>query len=392
MAAGVARIMMYYFPAPYPDELIGSWLLRGCRHLGIPLKLLTHFIFFDGVRRSSRWPPTMPRALSAVSAATGIDTETLLWEHTQFPYATAYSSPEQTDTWTRNLMFDGARGNSALSHSTFIGIEGLRYCEQCADSSQQQHGETYWRRAHNLPFVAICHTHGTYLRVVRRDNPTHPIVFLPGDNEDEPVENRLPPDWELRIASLSTQLLQTRRRRHPEAWYNHYRRRAILKGVKRLGSDLASRQIAEAFRTRFGNAFLANGGLEFKGLTQPWPMLMLRPGQSEPFSTPKHVLLTVFLELGDLAEDYVKYRKRAADYAALDTQYRHLIAVFIDKQRETHQRITLKEMLMRLGIYQSISHSRAKLPQTTELIRAFKASELSARQTGRRPRARLDPA
>lgn len=283
-------------------------------------------------------------------------------------------------------MLEGARGNSALTQSAFIGLEGLRYCKQCADSDRQQYGEAYWHRAHNLPFVTVCEKHRKELRVVRRDNPARSIVFLPGEEEDEPVENRLPPEWGFRIASLSVQLLQTRHRRYPVGWYKHYREQAIQKGVERLGSDVAGRQIAEALRASFGKSFLAKGGLDFEDFTQPWPMLMLRPGQSEPFSTPKHVLMSVFLELGNLTESYVKFRKKSADYAALDTQYSNLIAAFIGQQRQTQQRIALKEMLTKLTIYHSFRHSRAKLPQTTELIRIFKASELSARQTGRRPR------
>lgn len=380
--------MMYYFPAPYPDELIGSWLLRGCRHLGIPLKKLARFIFSDGVQRGSYWPPTMPRALSAVSAATGIDAETILWGHTLFPYATAYSSAEQTNTWARNLVLDGARGNSALTQSAFIGVEGLRYCKQCADSDRQQYGEAYWHRTHNLPLITVCEKHRRHLQVVRRDNPARSTMFLPAETEDEPAENKLPPEWGLRIASLSAQLLQVRRREHPVVWYNQYRKLAIRKGVERLGSDVAGRQIAEALRASFGKSVLAKGGLDFEELTQPWPMLMLRPGQSEPFSTPKHVLLTVFLELGNLTENYVKFRKKSADYSALDTQYRNMISAFIDNQQESQQRIALKEMLTKLKIYQSFRHSRTNLPQTTELIRVFKASDLSARQSGRRPRVR----
>lgn len=289
-------------------------------------------------------------------------------------------------------MLEGARGNSALTQSTFIGVEGLRYCKQCTDNDRQRYGEAYWHRAHNLPLVAICEKHGKRLRVVRRDNPARSIVFLPGEAEDEPVDNRLPPEWGFRIASLSVQLLQTRHRRYPVGWYKHYREQAIQKGVERLGSDVAGRQIAEAIRASFGKSFLSKGGLNFEEPTQPWPMLMLRPGQSEPFSTPKHVLLTVFLELGTLTENYVKCRKKSADYAALDTQYRNLILAFIEKQRESQQRIALKEMLTRLSIFKTFRHSRAKLPKTIELIRVFQASELSARQTGRRPRTRVGPA
>jgi len=82
----------------------------------------------------------------------------------------------------------------------------------------------------------------------------------------------------------------------------------------------------------------------------------------------------------------------SADYVALDTQYSNLIAAFIGKQRDSQQRIALKEMLTKLSIYHSFRHRRAKLPQTTELIRVFKASELSTRQTGRGPRIQLGPA
>lgn len=49
----------------------------------------------------------------------------------------------------------------------------LRYCPECTSEDIQKHGETYWRRIHQLPGIMACHKHNQTLM-----NSTVRLSFL----------------------------------------------------------------------------------------------------------------------------------------------------------------------------------------------------------------------
>lgn len=384
----------FYFPRPYPDELIGSLILRACVHRGISLKNMSGML---AGRCRIYFSLAMSSCLDEIATATDSDAMKLLWENTVFPYVTAFMSGPETDRLAQSLVQHDHIGNAALTQAATQGGLGQRFCLQCLREDETQFGETYWHREHNLPFVLMCPKHHLPLQVIKQPElsvhhhlairvlPEHALGISRGSS--------LPSDLAQAITTLSAGLLTRCDRKEPSDWYREYRQLASNKGLMHKGAGLASQVFAQAFRSAYGKAFLQEIGLDFpsdKGAC--WPALMLREKQGIPFITPKHVLLRVFLERAELpgtANLYLPPGPATRDYAALDAQYSHEVSKAIRAAQLRKTRVGVIQMLTELGILSTYCHNRDQLPKTRALLTEFKGTAFSARQTGRRPRKRV---
>lgn len=385
----------FYFPRPYPDELIGSLILRACVHRGISLKNMSGIL---AGRCRSYFSLAMSSCLEEIAAATDVNAMKLLRENTVFPYVTAFMSATETNRLAQSLLQNHHIGNAALTQAATQGGLGQRFCLQCLREDETRFGETYWHREHNLPFVLICRKHNLPLRMIE-----HPaelsvhhnlaIRFLPERHLGISRESLLVWGMAQAITALSAGLLTRYDRKEPSDWYREYRNLASNKGLVRKGAGLASQVFSQALRSAYGPAFLQGAGLDFqpdKGAC--WPALMLREKQGIPFITPKHVLLRIFLERAELpgtANLYLPPGRAAHDYAALDMQYLRKISKTIQAAQLRNMRVGVIQMLAGLCILSTFRHNRDKLPKTRALLAEFKGTAFSARQTGRRPRKRV---
>lgn len=379
----------FYFPRPYPDELIGSLILRACVHRGISLKNMSGIL---AGRCRSYFSLAMSSCLDEIATATDSDAMKLLWENTVFPYATAFMSATETDRLAHSLLQNDHIGNAALTQAATQGGLGQRFCLQCLREDEMQFGEAYWHREHNLPFVLMCRKHNLPLRIEQPAQLHHRLAirFLPERELGTFRESPVPSDLAQGITALSAGLLTRCDRKEPSECYLEYRNLASSKGLMHKGGGLASQVFTQAFRSAYGQAFLQDTGLNFhsdKGAC--WPALMLREKQGIPFITPKHVLLRVFLEraeLPDMANLYLPAGRAAHDYASLDAEYSHKVSKAIRAAQLRNTRVGVIQMLTGLGILSTYRHNRDKLPKTRALLTEFKGTAFSARQTGRRPR------
>ncbi len=383
----------FYFPRPYPDELIGSLILRACRHSGISTKSMS-------IRLSTKCRSYIPLLMSAnimeIANATDMDAITLLWNHTVFPYVTAFMSANETMRLTQNLLGSHQIWNSALTQAATQGNWGQRFCLQCLSEDKTKFGEAYWHREHNLPFVLTCLKHNERLQVIvpKMEYPiTHnyAIRFLPARRKG--LSHELPFAWDIAkaINTLGVELLTTRNRMDPIEWAKEYRALASNKGAQQRGTGLSSPAFAQAFRGFYGQAFLQEAGLDFQLNTLAWPVIMLRENQGIPYSTPKHVLMKLFLEQAELRPIKVQYRSPGPsirDYVAMDELYSRMVGQAIQAIQIKNIRVGVIQMLQELGILGTYRHNRENLPKTQALLIEFKRSEFAARQTGKRSRKR----
>lgn len=149
--------MIAQFPLPYPDELLYS---RVCRyhirsgnacvsHTSLELygqrHTHPHFEYFNVFTDEAlRWV-CRQKSLSDV-----IMTETMYPVHCRF-----YSRKCRE----MRLLFLATGRPLASQQKRYA----LRYCPQCAVEDREQYGETYWRRAHQIPHIDVCPTHGCRL-------------------------------------------------------------------------------------------------------------------------------------------------------------------------------------------------------------------------------------
>jgi len=189
----------------------------------------------------------------------------------------------------------------------------------------------------------------------------------------------------MRLAGTSCQALNTEQ--PSEGLLNHYRNRAIALGYVIPSGQIASMVLSERFQNFYGVGFLTDSGCGIAG--RPWTSLMLRPGTTVPFATPKHVLLQTFLDLDSGASvtvdfGYAKPGKKTTDFKQLDAWLSLRLMTIIEKAMADNKRMTVKELLSEAGSWSPFKHHREKLPRTRELVLQFRESDQSERQMGGR--------
>ena len=160
--------MLPYFPRTYPDELLYSVLARYHRHTCSRSAAQTlGDLFGDHYVRATL---DLPGHLGALSARLPPDreltAERLALDFTLFPYWTAFQPAGVSALSLASLI-----NESASRAHTCLGIvpsgvhlsRPLRFCPTCNAEAVARWGECFWRRAHQLPGVLVCPTHGTPL-------------------------------------------------------------------------------------------------------------------------------------------------------------------------------------------------------------------------------------
>ena len=157
--------MIGYFPAPYPDELMYSWLARYAVKAGYP--------GYIGVARDLFENPwERPRALFlnryTADAADHLteygSMRELVMGHTMFPYYGRFLTAERKQKVLEVLteiqgdcyhLLQGPTNNSKGNN--------LRFCTLCSREDRDKYGETYWHRIHQLAGTTVCPIHGCVL-------------------------------------------------------------------------------------------------------------------------------------------------------------------------------------------------------------------------------------
>ena len=158
--------MIGFFPEPYPDELVYSWLARYYAHSGyIGYSYVAEDLFVHKWNRPN--PEFIPAlAAQAYQAVTRHRTmEDVVMKHTMFSQYGRFLPPER-----RNRAFDALVQMRENIHDQLLipmckngKKRFLQYCPLCAEDDREQHGETYWHRTHQIRGISICPIHGCYL-------------------------------------------------------------------------------------------------------------------------------------------------------------------------------------------------------------------------------------
>ena len=152
------------FPRPLPDELLYSLVARAAVHLGhwSPKRLLGA-VYQDRGRLAI---PDLPSALSLLIDLCGEQwgerVEDVAMRHTFIGYYTYFRTPEERAAMLRSML-DSRKHLHVRLGICSGGVVRTRFFRLCATCSRQdisQYGETYWRRSHHLPGVAVCSVHG----------------------------------------------------------------------------------------------------------------------------------------------------------------------------------------------------------------------------------------
>lgn len=370
--------MIPYFPWPYPDEVLGSLLVRACRHTGLPFTQIVYQL--AGYTDRAYVSFLLPQFLAELSRETGLSPRTLLWEHTIFPYVVSFRPPAQVRRLERLLL----SGQARVSSTTRLVTKALpfrRCCSACIVEDMARYGESYWHRVHLLPGVHVCPVHKLPLIVTgistRRGDgqeAAHWVYDLPQEVVGQPAVLPLSAEHLFALAQCSCQLLG-RERSSCLGWASAYRRTAKAKGYAAPRGQISSLVLAQELLTFYGMNLLEEVHCSYTPQDRrSWPILMVRAQPGIPFSPVKHVLLRTFLDYcpsGRKPESPRPPGRRPNDFSDRDercSQQARQAASAIEGC------VTVKELLTQVGCWEVYRHRRQSFPKTAAVVAEFKAS------------------
>lgn len=373
----------YYIAEPYPDELIGSILIRTARHRGLGNKRLTQLLVGS---RQSRVPLLLSSQLRAIANATRASPSELLHEHTPFRFITAFMSSRETDRVAAGII-GGSQGSLAvLVQSVTIGGRQPRYCQLCVKDDLRTYGESYWHRKHNLPFVDECPVHGVLLVGPQRVGSCFSGSSPPDECDCTPIARMLDGETGSWLARQSIATLETTFRQSVDEWSARYRAIAQQSGFPRATTGLCGKSFCAGLLAFYGDGFFKRHGWPFGLDGRSWPALMLREKNMTSMVTGKHLALQGFLALGPTPtkRSTVTPGRKTRNYAHMDRQFCHLLSQRM-AQEPLEGRPTACELMTELGFWGIYRHQKAQLPQTRALVDRWYQAYLQLRKAGLAP-------
>lgn len=162
--------LLPYFPIPFAGETVYSLVSRFALRSRLPdtyvLKLLTN------QKNKTTLLSVLPGYLGSMSNTLPKghpwrNPEEIVRNHTAIPYFLYFDSLEQRDLWILRL----ATCDSSLPIIMALGIieyscvrsRNTFFCSRCVEEDKANLGVSYFRREHQLPYVAVCWRHGERL-------------------------------------------------------------------------------------------------------------------------------------------------------------------------------------------------------------------------------------
>ncbi|WP_163836301.1 TnsD family Tn7-like transposition protein [Spartinivicinus ruber] len=160
--------MVAYFPCSYPDELLYSLIARYGAHTGQEnQKAIIQDLFNSKtVVAVPDFPSHLPELVKSTNTVWQTSVDEIIQNHTLAPLYLPFIAPENSDkvlismksTYGGNIHTRLGVAASSIKTPTYF-----RHCPYCIEDQQQQYGEAYWKRIHQIPGIAVCHQHSVPL-------------------------------------------------------------------------------------------------------------------------------------------------------------------------------------------------------------------------------------
>lgn len=370
-------------PRPQPDQLLSSIWLQYSRRTGVPIRALTRLHF------GAKWAPSFFGCgyLLPTAALLGMSPARVLQEHTLFPYLTAFYPRQTLFSALESALSTGvhARKSGPVTQSASDLVRSRRLCPQCVREQLVRLGFSYWTRSANLPGVCICLKHQCSI-----EETELPTAGPRGWTDLMPHEVRVARRLTARIteaqkvfAELSTELLS---RRFEESssrngeWY-----RSALEEVGAIGPkrDISSQGLV-AFVAHQLKRTPTYWDLRPADRRFSWAALMVRPSNTQPVPTIKHLLFSTALQLAlGGAKDDIAHRPsgcKPQDWSRLDRQAARTIASLTRRCERAGTTLRVQDALAAAGAWQQFRHGRNRFPLSLAAIAELKISPAGCRK------------
>ena len=367
--------------SPYPDELTFSALVRCGRHFNLAWKSLLRIVA-DKPKRPG-FLLTVP--ISRLAELLQCQPATLLWQHTAFPYASAFIPAASFIEALQGALssHQGSSRLAAVMQNATAGTEFRRYCPACVNAELSQRGESYWHVSHNLPAVWCCPVHGVYLHetTIEVRNSIKTQNVLPHETAGKPLGIGPVSPVVSSVARL-TQSVQVRAQRAALARDGaYYRQLAYDHAWARKGSPISEGAVCRSLAARHSAEFLRSAGLDPDRLA--WAALMMRPNVDTPQTTVKHLLLTELLTNPDPGDIYVYHHKSSGppptSHEAVDAFYSAQARAQLELVRKSGEVLSTEAFLRRSFCFGTYRHRKAHLPALRSVVLEFRSSPCSVK-------------
>jgi len=300
---------LHYFPEIYPDEMLYSVLARYHRHVGNPASSMSNIDLFG--RRNVRSTFDLPSYVSDLAVripkARGLTAKMLVTEHTHMPYYTAFLTADRRAELVAKQLEGYASLHMKMGITAFVipQITSLRFCPECTREMLASKGELWWKRAHQLPGVLVCHEHGCSLAESEATFWTrgqHGFVAATratcGENAKCLVADLS--SWDLArlldVAQRSEALLRSSEMKSFEVTSAGYRERLYDIGLMKSRAQVDVEALVAAFRAHHGGILgLTPGLLDDDGGFDKWLLQLVRRDRNAAHPL-LHILLQSFLD------------------------------------------------------------------------------------------------
>ncbi len=168
--------MIGYFPTPYEDETFTSLIGRFHLHTGSRSYASTALALFGSheARVSSHFQFRLHSFVEKTSHIFQYDQDGILNRFTLWPfYKNFFEASRQT------VISDLMKSKGGKGISSVVGMNGSsyytslfpKYCPVCCKLSFEKHGEYYWMRSHQIPYINICPVH--FCRLIEAGTSVH---------------------------------------------------------------------------------------------------------------------------------------------------------------------------------------------------------------------------
>lgn len=300
---------LVYVPKLHREELFYSLAARYHRHTMNPAYTATNEEVFG--RRSLRatfdLPSHLPYFAGRAPNRPELAPEALALGHTHLPYYTAFLPAAKRQDALSRMVAGHSSLHIWLGLNAFVvpQVAVLRFCPECCRIMDEQEGELWWMRAHQLPGVLVCPEHGCSLRTSGVDMWTrgqHGFSAATRSNcppDAEPVvEDASPQVMErLRLVAVASAALLTSPG-EMESFADltaYYRRRLFDAGLCKSKNHVDVPRLLDAFSAFWGGALkLLPGVIDPSTGFENWLLELCRT-QRKATHPLLHILLRLFL-------------------------------------------------------------------------------------------------
>lgn len=297
--------MILQFPTPYPSELLYSTI--GRYHLRAGNVYWKHTLEDLFGKRTISATAFLPSGICSLVKSlpinTTIDEQTLIFDHTLYPFYSAFLPKEKANSIYEAMLSDDGKRiymQSGIMASSIKQNKYFKYCPVCLKDSN--YGEMYWQRQQQLPGRLICLKHRVWLEdsSVSIIQSNKHIFTLPNEENCCLVEGR-PVDKEILDFYLDFQkqaeILLKKRFGHKTFTHftEFYRKHLIEKGYANINGQVNQRKLYDAFIAFYPHQFLENLNIDVSSL-RLWLESITRKHRKS-FHSYYHILMLIFLGL-----------------------------------------------------------------------------------------------